>query len=304
MSKPDNKILINSPKGQVSIEIDVNSGFCFGVVNAIKLAEQELGTEGELLCLGNIVHNEQEVDRLYKKGLKAIGLDEFRQLSSTKVLFRAHGEPPANYIKASENKVEIIDATCPVVLKLQMRIKEAWKTIKQQKGQLVIYGKHGHAEVLGLVGQTNNQAIVVENEHDLSKIDISKPTVVFSQTTMAIDEYNELSSKLSLLIKNDVKVHDTICRQVANRAPKLREFVKKFDLVLFVSGTKSSNGKYLYSVSKSVNQNTHFISSTQDINSDVILNASKIGICGATSTPRWLMDKIALEIEHILQKTT
>lgn len=288
---------INTPKGAVSIEIDSNSGFCFGVVNAIEKAELEMQTENQLLSLGNIVHNEEEVSRLAKTGLTSISNNQFSKLKNNKVLFRAHGEPPESYALAKKNNVNIIDATCPVVLKLQQRIKKAWLASKGSNTQIVIFGKKGHAEVISLVGQTNGDALVIENPNNLEIIDLSKAVILFSQTTKSIEEYQLLIKNIKQNTNSTVESHDTICRQVANRAPKLKAFVKQFEVVFFVGGKDSSNAKYLNKICKSENKETYFISSTKELNKDLYLNKKSIGICGATSTPLWLMQELATIIE-------
>lgn len=280
------------------IEIDQQSGFCHGVVNAIKKAEQELAQSETLYCLGDIVHNGQEVQRLTKQGLKTIDYVDFGQLKNAKVLLRAHGEPPETYQVAQKNGITIIDASCRVVLNIQKKIKKAFEEFPQ--AQIVIYGKHGHAEVLGLVGQTDNTAIVIENEDELHKVDMQRDIILFSQTTKSVTGFKQL---VSLIESNRAKErlfehHDTICRQVSNRIPNIKTFAQRFDLVLFVSGKKSSNGQILFQECLKVNSNTHFISNYQDIDYDWIANVSSIGICGATSTPKWLME----EVEQALTK--
>lgn len=281
---------------KVKIEIDENSGFCFGVVNAIKKSEETLQNDKKLYCLGDIVHNTQEVERLKNLGLETINHQQFQQLSNTKVLLRAHGEPPSTYQIANENNIEIIDASCPVVLQLQKKIKRAFEENPTQ--QIVIYGKNGHAEVNGLVGQTCGKAIVVENENDIEKIDFGKDIVLFSQTTKSVEGFNLLveTIKTRLSLNTKFEYNDTICRQVANRANNIREFAQKYDLVLFVSDAKSSNGKILFEECKKVNRNTQFISSAKEINECWLEKISSIGICGATSTPKWLMENVANEV--------
>jgi len=291
---------IETKFSSVIVDIDSNSGFCFGVINAIKKAENEIAKNSELLCLGNIVHNEEEVNRLNSAGLKSITKTNFEALNDSKVLFRAHGEPPESYLLAKKNNIKIIDATCPVVLKLQQRIKQAWLEIKEANGQLIIFGKKGHAEVLSLVGQTNGEAIVIESDDEITHINKELPVVVFSQTTKSIEKYEQLGEKIKDWVIAPVKIHDTICRQVANRAPKLKEFVKNYELIIFVGGKNSSNAKYLFGICKNVNNNTHFVSAPDEIKSINFQNISKIGICGATSTPLWLMEKVMNNIENTL----
>lgn len=290
---------------QMNIEIDSNSGFCFGVVNAIQLAETELDKAEKLYCLGDIVHNSAEVERLKTKGLVTINHDELKNLKNCKVLLRAHGEPPETYKIALENNIQLIDASCPVVLKLQKNIKLGFDEILEKGGQVVIYGKEGHAEVNGLVGQTNGKAIVIGGKEDLDKIDFSKPINLFSQTTKSIEGFYEIEKEIRkrmiekqgndnvLLISND-----TICRQVSHRQPQLQEFAKKHDVIIFVSGKKSSNGKMLYQVCKEENPNTFFVSDENELDKSWFVKAQSVGICGATSTPRWLMEKIARVIQE------
>lgn len=284
------------------IEIDSGSGFCFGVVNAIKKAEEALSEGQELDCLGDIVHNGQEVNRLEDKGLKTINhTDYFSLKKGRRVLLRAHGEPPAIYEYAQKENIEIVDATCPVVLQLQKKIRNKYENLKALEVQIVIFGKPGHAEVVGLMGQTNDTAIVIENKDDLRKIDFSKGVCLFSQTTKSVDEFNQIVE----LIKNSLadslvfEHYDTICRQVSNRIPNIKDFVKNFDLVLFVSGKKSSNGKVLYEECKKVNTNTIMVADESELPIDLIQKAERIGICGATSTPRWLMEKIEHQIKNL-----
>ena len=276
------------------------SGFCFGVIKAIEKAEEELSHCNELNCLGDIVHNTEEVSRLSSLGLNVIDHQQMEEHSNKPLLIRAHGEPPDTYIRAEELNIRVIDATCPVVLKLQQRVKTGWLEMKQKEGQVVIFGKQGHAEVVGLAGQTDNQAIIVSSLDQLDQIDPTKPLRLFSQTTMGLDDFSELRDQIrSLLEKNgqeDFKAYDTICRQVSNRREDLTEFALKHDVVIFVSGKKSSNGKVLFDHCKSVNPHTFFVSSAKEINPDWFKNVSSVGICGATSTPRWLMENIATQI--------
>jgi 4-hydroxy-3-methylbut-2-enyl diphosphate reductase len=285
----------------MEVTIDVNSGFCFGVVFAIQMAEDELNQSGSLYCLGDIVHNNMEVERLEAKGLKIIDHEAFAQLKDTKVLIRAHGEPPETYRTAIENNIELIDASCPVVLKLQNRIRNGYEHLGE--GQIVVYGKEGHAEVNGLVGQTNGKAIIVESFEDLDKLDYSRPIQFFSQTTQPTDGFRKMRAEIErrILERGDenmlpLESNDTLCRQVSNREPQLRDFAAAHDLILFVSGKKSSNGWVLYNVCKEVNSNTYFISSWDEVNSDWFASESRIGICGATSTPMWLMEEIATNL--------
>lgn len=290
----------------MKVEIDNNSGFCFGVVNAIQLAEKELSQNEKLYCLGDIVHNSAEVERLKTKGLVTIDHEQLKTLKNCKVLLRAHGEPPETYETAIKNNIQLIDASCPVVLKLQNNIKLGFDAILRKGGQIVIYGKEGHAEVNGLVGQTNGKAIVIGSADDLYKIDFTKPVNLFSQTTKSIEGFYAIQEEIkNRMIKAqgtqeiEFIANDTICRQVSHRQPQLREFVKKHDIVIFVSGKKSSNGKMLYQVCKEENPNTYFVSDTDELQTEWFLNAHSVGICGATSTPRWLMEKIAHKINQL-----
>lgn len=288
----------------MKIEIDYNSGFCFGVVNAIQLAEMELERNDTLYCLGDIVHNSAEVERLKEIGLVSIDHNQLKTLKNCKVLLRAHGEPPETYETAIKNNIQLIDASCPVVLKLQNNIKLGFDDILKKGGQVVIFGKEGHAEVNGLVGQTNGKAVVISGLEDLNKINFSKPVNLFAQTTKNIEGFYEIQKEIKArMIKaqgtEEVEfiANDTICRQVSHRQPQLREFVKKHDVVVFVSGQKSSNGKMLFQVCKEENPNTYFVSDVDELKSIWLENAKSIGVCGATSTPRWLMEKIAENIE-------
>ena len=276
------------------IDIDDNSGFCPGVVSAIKKAEDELLQNNSLYCLGDIVHNSREVERLTEQGLETIGIDELQKLKDTRVLLRAHGEPPSTYDLAKKNNISIIDATCPVVLALQRKIKTAYEKHDKKNTQIVIYGKVGHAEVNGLVGQTNGTAIVVENLNDIDKIDFSKDICLFSQTTKSIEGFNEIIAEIQKKKKDCIKFEyfDTICRQVANRIPKIISFVSKYELIYFVCGKKSSNGKVLYEQCKKTNPTTLLISGVEDIDLSDIKGKEKIGICGATSTPKWQMEAV------------
>jgi 4-hydroxy-3-methylbut-2-enyl diphosphate reductase len=279
------------------IEIDQSSGFCNGVVRAIQKAEQELAKDGHLYCLGDIVHNSQEVQRLRKNGLETIDNKQFRELSDVKVLFRAHGEPPETYRIAERNNIKIIDASCRVVLALQQKIKDAHENFPN--AQIVIFGKNAHAEVLGLEGQINYTAIIVEGEDDLEKIAPDKQTFFFSQTTMPLDGFAKILEAIEKRLNNgvDFRYFDTICRQVSNRIPEIKKFAQRFDTVIFAGGHKSSNGKVLYEVCRSVNPNTIFVSAPEDIDFEKIKHSKSIGICGATSTPVWLMENIRRHIE-------
>lgn len=276
------------------IEIDARSGFCHGVVTAIRKAEEELERSTRpLYCLGDIVHNSDEVERLENKGLSTITHNDLRNLSGSRVLLRAHGEPPSTYSLADSLGIEIIDATCPVVLQLQRRIKSTYNN-SDPRPQIVIYGKAGHAEVNGLVGQTNGEAIVVENPEQLSRIDFSRDIALYSQTTMSLQGLAEMVAEINRRILPGVKFEyfDTICRQVANRVDHLRDFARRHDVILFVAGAKSSNGKVLYNECRSVNSRSHLVSNPADFRAEWLDNAGSIGICGATSTPRWLMEQV------------
>lgn len=284
-------------KGEIEIKIDQNAGFCFGVVAAIHRAEQELLNTNKLYCLGDIVHNNVEVERLSKKGLSVITYSEFEQLSDAKVFIRAHGEPPSTYQKAEERKIELIDATCPIVLHLQQRIKKGYEEMKGINGQIVIFGKKGHAEVVGLQGQTDNSAIVVSSLNEIESIDINRPIRLYSQTTKSKETYQELIELLEKRCKEvgneNFIAYNTICNRVFNRAKELVDFANSVDIVVFVSGTNSSNGKYLYEYCKKVKDNTLFISDENELKIEMFKDIHKIGITGATSTPMWLMEKIS-----------
>lgn len=280
----------------MTIEIDEGSGFCFGVTTAIRKAEQELADGRPLYSLGDIVHNEEECERLGRQGLIAIGHEQFRRLRGARVLFRAHGEPPETYATARENGIELIDATCPVVLKIQQRIRTEYEASRQEgrQRQIVIFGQKGHAEVLGLVGQTNGQAIVIESIDELHRIDFSKDIYLYSQTTKSLSEFRQIVETIRQRIAEGVTFHysDTICRQVANRLEDIRRFAASHDLVFFVCGSKSSNGRVLLDACRNVNPNTHHIQRSRDIDYALVTPAVRsIGICGATSTPKWLMEE-------------
>jgi 4-hydroxy-3-methylbut-2-en-1-yl diphosphate reductase len=281
------------------VEIDQKSGFCFGVSNAIGKAEETLNAESMLYSLGHIVHNDLEVMRLQEIGLKTIDHDEFFKLKDCKVLIRAHGEPPSTYKYARQNNITLIDATCPVVLKLQQRVKKAAENMRQENGQVVIFGHQGHAEVDGLAGQTNNDAIVVEHPDDFKKVDPSRPVVVFSQTTKSVDDFRKLTKNIQEQQKyGRVESHDTICRQVSNRVLHLEEFAARFDVVIFVGGLRSSNAQVLFDVCRKQNERSYFVSSPEDLQSEWFSEIEKVGICGATSTPQWLMEKVAEKIKQ------
>ena len=288
----------------IKVEIDEDSGFCFGVVNAINKAEEELAKGETLYCLGDIVHNSREVERLKAMGLITINHEEFKQLRNAKVLLRAHGEPPETYQIAHENNIEIIDATCPVVLRLQKRIKQEFLQDDDSKKQIVIYGKSGHAEVLGLVGQTDGKAIVIEKAEEAKRLNLSKDIRLFSQTTKSLDEFQQIVAYIKQHISPNATFdsYDTICRQVANRMPKLREFAASHDLIFFVSGKKSSNGKVLFEECLKVNANSHLIDSEEEIDKSLLEGIQSIDICGATSTPKWLMERIFQAIQSVIKE--
>lgn len=271
----------------LQVTIDGDSGFCFGVVYAIDMAEEILAEQGYLYCLGDIVHNDEEVERLKAKGLRIISHEELPNLKNEKVLIRAHGEAPETYRVALENNIMLIDASCPVVLKLQNRIKNSF----DEEEQILIFGKHGHAEVIGLQGQTNNNALVFQDLAELDQVDLPKSFTLYSQTTKSTERFYQIKEEL-LNRGYDVKAHDTICRQVSNRDKELPEFVKHFDKVVFVSGKKSSNGKVLYEVCRKYNSNTYFVSNVNELSVSMFAPGEKVGICGATSTPMWLMEEI------------
>ena len=284
-----------------TIEIDEDSGFCFGVVTAIQKAEAELDKSGHLYCLGDIVHNSDEVERLKNKGLVTITHDDLRKLHNVKVLLRAHGEPPETYAIARDNGIEIIDATCPVVLKLQRRIHARYIDSEHPNTQIVIYGKLGHAEVNGLVGQTNGEAVVVENIDGLDRIDYSRDIALYSQTTKSLQGFKEIEKEISHRKGGQgFESFDTICRSVANRIPKIKEFARRHDAVIFVCGKKSSNGKILFAECREANANTFMVTNESEIDVEQLIGKESIGICGATSTTRWLMNRIKEAIESKL----
>lgn len=286
-----------------SIEIDSESGFCFGVVTAIRKAEEELAESGTIYCLGDIVHNSGEVERLKAKGLVTITHADLAKLRGVKVLLRAHGEPPETYRTARERDIEVIDATCPVVLRLQQRIKELYNsTGEAERPQIVIYGKLGHAEVNGLVGQTEGNAIVVEDPDGLAQVDFGRPVALYSQTTKSLEGFRAIIAEIEKRMQPGVsfRYFDTICRQVSNRVDKLREFARNKDVVLFVAGAKSSNGKILFSHCLAENPRTYLVADENDLKPEWFVGASTVGICGATSTPRWLMEQVREALDKML----
>lgn len=275
----------------INVEIDEGSGFCFGVTRAINLAQEKLSSGDVLYCLGDIVHNGRECNRLASLGMVTIGHDELKNLKNARVLLRAHGEPPVTYATAKQNNIELIDATCPVVLRLQQRIAREYT--EEGTAQIVIFGKRGHAEVLGLVGQTAGNAVVIENLDDAAKLDFTRSIKLYSQTTRALEDFRKIVD----YIRERVKVpatfewHDTICRQVANRLPEVTGFASRHDVVLFVCGKKSSNGHVLYEACRKVNPRSHCIEIPSEIDYSWFDGAASVGICGATSTPKWLMEE-------------
>jgi 4-hydroxy-3-methylbut-2-en-1-yl diphosphate reductase len=271
----------------LQVTIDSNSGFCFGVVYAIQMAEDILDEQGYLYCLGDIVHNDVEVERLQKRGLRIIDHDQLRELQNESVLIRAHGEPPSTYHVAMQNNLTLIDASCPVVLKLQNRIKTSY----DKDERIFIYGKHGHAEVMGLLGQTSNKGVVFENVEELMQHELPAKITLYSQTTKSTNSFYNIKNTLEQK-GYEVDANDTICRQVSNRDKDLRKFAAQFDKIIFVSGTKSSNGKVLYQVCKDTNPATYFVSKVEEIQPDWFADGDTVGICGATSTPMWLMEEV------------
>lgn len=290
----------------IKVEIDEGSGFCFGVVTAINKAEEELAKGETLYCLGDIVHNSREVERLKTMGLITINREEFKQLRNAKVLLRAHGEPPETYMIARENNIEIIDATCPVVLRLQKRIKQEFlQDAANDEKQIVIYGKNGHAEVLGLVGQTDGKAIVIEKAEEVKKLDLNKSIRLFSQTTKSLDEFQEIVAYIKQNISPEAtfEYYDTICRQVANRMPKLREFAATHDLIFFVSGKKSSNGKMLFEECLKVNANSHLIDNEKEIDPSPTPKCTVNRCLRSYLHPKWLMEKIYNHIQSLIEES-
>jgi 4-hydroxy-3-methylbut-2-enyl diphosphate reductase len=284
----------------MKIEVDEKSGFCFGVQHAVETAEDALSKGERVYSLGPIVHNDMEVKRLTSLGLISIDHESYRKLSNCKVLIRAHGEPPETYRIANENNITIIEATCPIVKKLQNRIEITWTKIKKNRGQIVIFGKQDHAEVIGLLGQTNNKGILITKPEDLDKIDYSLPIALFSQTTMKITEFNDIKNLIYHRMIKEGKadpevsfmVVNSVCAQVSNREPHLKNFARNHDTIIFVSGKKSSNGRMLFSVCRNVNPESHFISSPEEIDKSWFIGKESVGICGATSTPKWLIQNV------------
>ena len=292
----------------LEVEIDEKSGFCYGVIRAIGTAEEQLESGGTLYSLGEIVHNNVEVERLRKKGFEIVSVEDFERISNGKVLIRAHGEPPETYDSAKKYGIEIIDCTCPVVLKLQERIKKAYVEAETANGQLVIFGKRGHAEVNGLVGRTEGNAIVIENVDEADNLDFTAPIYLFSQTTESLEGFNELRKLIETKIRDaggnilNFKAYNTTCKQVTERKPHLENFAGKHDVVIFVSGKQSSNGKMLYKSCKDVNPRTRFVEKPSEVMSEWFENCSSAGVCGATSTPKRLMEEVAEKIREIMRK--
>ena len=286
----------------MKIEIDKKSGFCWGVVKAIEATDKELEKTGQIYSLGQIVHNKEEITRLEDKGMVTIDHDGFRTMKNKTVLFRAHGESPESYITAKQNGHKIIDATCPVVLRLQQKVKRAYKKMQEINGQLVIFGKAGHAEVIGLLGQTEGNGILIEGDSDLDKLDYSRPIETFSQTTMNVDKIKHLIGEIKKRIKDPslFKTNNTTCRQVSDRFAHLRSFSKNYDVIVFVGGKNSSNSKMLYEECKQNNPNSFFISNPKELKKEWFTdNIEKVGICGGTSTPFWLMENVAKAIPEL-----
>lgn len=291
----------------MNVVIDKNSGYCFGVEFAIQMAEDELAHDETLYCLGDIVHNRMEVERLYEHGLRIIDRTQLEQLHDCKVLIRAHGEPPETYELALRNNIELIDASCPVVLKLQNRVKHAFDASVRQNGQIVIYGQPGHAEVAGLTGQTGNRAIIVMTEADLDQVDFARPVTLFSQTTKSTAGFYHMKEVMEKRIQQaggsleSFDANDSICRQVSNREPALAKFAVQHDVIVFVSGRKSSNGKALFSVVNKTNPRSYFVENEQELQDEWFQGAESVGICGATSTPMWLMQRVKERIEEVAE---
>jgi 4-hydroxy-3-methylbut-2-en-1-yl diphosphate reductase len=289
----------------MKVTIDKNSGYCFGVEYAIQMAEEAMEDTGILYCLGDIVHNSMEVKRLHQKGLRIIDRDQLKELRDCKVLIRAHGEPPETYHIALQNNIELIDASCPVVLKLQNRVKHAYDKMAEDNGQILIYGQKGHAEVIGLTGQTDNEATVITTEEDLEQVDFTRPVTLFSQTTKSTKGFYRMKELIEERIQRAnagpdkvyFDANDSICRQVSNREPQLQRFAREHDVIIFVSGKKSSNGKALYEVCRTENARSYFVENEEA--AEWFRPTDSVGICGATSTPMWLMENVAKFIEQM-----
>ena len=277
----------------MEVIIDDNAGYCFGVVKAIGAAEEELRRNGRLYCLGDIVHNSAEVERLKQKGLEVIDHSRLAELRGSKVLIRAHGEPPETYRQAKSLDIHLVDATCPIVLALQQRIRLGYDEMKAAGGQVVIFGKPGHAEVVGLTGQTDGTAIIVSTPDDIAAIDFSRPIRLYSQTTKSREEYRTLVANIESHKPTDFVAYDTVCNRVANRAKELEQFARSVDVLLFVAGANSSNGHYLYDYCRQVQPQTYLVGNADDVKCEWVMKATRVGISGATSTPRWLMEEVA-----------
>ncbi|SRR5690606_7735946 len=294
----------------ITVTIDQNSGYCFGVEFAIQMAEDEIDKGGTLYCLGDIVHNDMEVERLYKKGLRIITKEDLKDLRDCKVLIRAHGEAPETYKIAIENNIELIDASCPVVLKLQNRIKHSYDKMSSTNGQVVIYGQNGHAEVKGLAGQTKEEAIIITTEDDLDQIDFSRPVTLYSQTTKSTKGFYKIKEMIETRMKEakidqegiEFSANDSICRQVSNREPHLTKFAQQYDVIIFVSGKKSSNGRALFGVCKGENERSYFVENESEIDLSWFEPNDRVGVCGATSTPMWLMENVSQYIQQLNEK--
>lgn len=282
----------------IRVEIDPRSGFCHGVVRAVEQAENYLRYSPRLYSLGAIVHNSVELERLKKKGLEILSIEEVAQLHDDVILVRAHGEPPETYELARRNRLQVIDCTCPVVLKLQERVRETWQRIRASGGQVVIFGKKGHAEVNGLVGQTGGEAIVISSAEDLAGIDFSRPVALFSQTTKDPDEFRQIAARIREE-RPDAEVYDTICRQVVHRHQSLVEFAQNHSVILFVSGRESSNGKVLFELCRGVNTRTYRVENASQINPNWLQDGDFVGICGATSTPKWQLEEIFIYLQRL-----
>lgn len=291
----------------MKVEIEPGSGFCFGVENAVRIAEEALREGEEVYCLGEIVHNDIEVTRLKELGLVTITYDQFAHLRDCKVLVRAHGEPPSTYEMAMKNNITIIDATCPIVHSMQEKIKKVKLVYSHENGQIVIYGKQDHAEVKGLMGAAGEKGILVTGKHDIGRIDFTRPVWLFAQTTRSKAEYELVAEIIRLNMEkaapdhpgNTLKVYKTICRQVSDREPRLRSFARENEVIIFVSGKKSSNGRMLYEVCLNENSSSYFVSSPEEIDPEWFTNAQSVGVCGATSTPKWLIHQVAEAIARV-----
>ncbi len=285
----------------MEIRIDENAGYCFGVVKAIGAAEEELRRDGSLYCLGDIVHNSAEVERLRRQGLRVIDHSMLPSLAGSRVLIRAHGEPPETYRTAQRLGIHLIDATCPIVLALQQRIRKGYDEMRGVGGQIVIFGKPGHAEVVGLSGQTDGTAVIVSSPDDIAAVDTARPIRLYSQTTKSREEYRRLIENLQRRLPEgaDFVAYDTVCNRVANRARELEEFAGGVDVLLFVAGSNSSNGHYLYEYCRNVQPRTHLIADGGEVQPQWLEGAGSVGISGATSTPRWLMEEVAQTVKQL-----